>query len=239
MKPIDIVAVTFNRIAFTRQFYRHLVDRTRTPFRLIVVDNGSTDGTVEFLQECKRVDSLVLFDNNRGIHCAKNAGLKLVQSRPYYVDTDNDILCPDLEPDWIARLVDLMDRYSDYGAIACRPQAMVGSPGDFWDGCGEIKDASRAGASLRIMRTEQVKQVGGWRNVVKPGRNNEEQWIADKFRQIGFRVGYASQLYCWHCFCENWGYKDIPMEVHGHRPIWPLPSTYDQIKCDAKTWEPL
>lgn len=237
-EQIDIVMVTFNRLEYTRKAIEHIKARTTTPHRLIVVDNGSTDGTMEYLTTRDLVDEYVLGMSNRGIHWAQNTGLAKVESR-YYVSTDNDCLCPKLIPDWLSQLAELLDRHKDIAAISCRPQVMVGSQGGMFAGCGEIKEVSHAGASLRMMRTSAVRFAGGWEKTTNPGRNHEERWIAARLREIGYRVGYSRDVRCWHQFGENWGYKDIPIETHGHNPIYPPPEAYDKIKVDPKTWEPL
>ena len=62
MKTIDIVLVTYNRLAFTKQTLKSILDRTKFPFRLIVVDNASTDGSGSFLLTEKakgNIDELV------------------------------------------------------------------------------------------------------------------------------------------------------------------------------------
>ena len=234
---IDIVMVSCDRLAYTRQFVEHLWSRTDTPFRLIAVDNGSTDGSAEYLEASDAVSNFVPLDKNGGIHAAKNAGLALVESEPYYVDTDNDALVPSLQPDWLERLIGLMDRHPEYGAIACRPQVMVGEPSNRFDNCGEIREMDHAGAWLRIMRTAAVKRAGGWRKDAGPGRNNEDLWIAGKLRTQGLKVGVARDVRCCHLFGRNWGYPEGT--PHGHKPTNPPPEHWDAIRLDPATWEPL
>ena len=237
---VDIVIATWQRLDFTKACINHIVERTRTPYRIIVVDNGSTDGSQEWLSNCPHVDTLVLSEANYGIHWAWNTGLSLVRSKPYFVTTDNDILAPALEPDWLSRLVALMDEFPQYGAVACRPQVLVGERGDLFEDADLVVCRPWVGASLRIMRTDVVRMVGGWRREKIPGRDNEERWIADKLHQVGLSVGYARDIRCWHMFGENWGYPaDMQPEEHGHRPVWPLPEHWDKIECDPDTWEPL
>lgn len=45
----DIFVQTFNRLDFTKATLEGIIEDTSLPFRLIVVDNHSTDGTVEYL----------------------------------------------------------------------------------------------------------------------------------------------------------------------------------------------
>jgi GT2 family glycosyltransferase len=46
----SIVIVTHNQVGYTRQCIDSIRERTDEPYELIVVDNGSTDGTVEWLK---------------------------------------------------------------------------------------------------------------------------------------------------------------------------------------------
>lgn len=238
---IDIVCTTFNRFSHTSQFIKHLSERTKTPYRLIVVDNNSTDETQAYLLAMKEqgiIHHLILLGENYGIHMAKNYGLELVRSEPYYIDTDNDLLCADLEPDWVQKLIDIMDKNPQYGAIACRPQVLVGSGENAFDNPGEVVKFDHVGAHLRIMRTQAVRDAGGWEKIWDAKRNHEDVHIARALEKLGLETGYAKNVRCWHMFATNWGYGDMPVEEHGHREMWPPPEHYDTIinSFDPKTW---
>jgi len=238
---IDIVCVTFNRLEHTKAFIGHLVERTTTPYRLIVVDNNSTDGTQEYLMNLKLdgvIGHLILLQENYGIHAAKNAGLALVRSEPYYIDTDNDLLCAKLEPDWISQLVDLMDKNPQYGAISCRPQVLVGNGDGAFENPGEVIKFDHVGAHLRIMRTQAVRDAKGWEKTWEAKRNHEDVYIARELEKLGFDTGYAKNVRCWHQFSKNWGYEDLKLEEHGHNEMWPPSEFYDTVinSFDTETW---
>ena len=242
MNRMDIVMTTYNRIEFTRKAVSYIFGRTKVPYRLIVVDNNSVDGTQDMLLDFKKqgvVHHLILLEENYGIHMAKNYGLSLVRSEPYYIDTDNDLLCPDLRPDWITQLSTLMDKLPNYGAIACRPQVLVGRGGDEFKDVVGVKEFNHIGAHLRIMRTKAVREVGGWEKTWSANRNHEDKFIATALQNKGLKVGYAKDIRCWHIFGENWGYKSIKREEHGHNEMWPPSEHWDTIidKFDQKTWK--
>ena len=55
MQPIDIIIATYNRRELLEQMIREIEERTKTPYRLIVVDNHSTaDDTVDYVQQLKK-----------------------------------------------------------------------------------------------------------------------------------------------------------------------------------------
>jgi len=236
---IDIVIVSCERLDFTKKSVTMLHERTRTPYKLIVVDNGSADGSAEWLVDALGeglVDELLLLDENCGIHWAWNAGLDMVDSARF-VTTDNDIICPDLEPDWLSQLISLMDRNPDFGSISLRPQVFVGGIPGWSDDC-EVVEVPWAGAVLRIMRTDVVKDAGGWERIKRKGRDSEERWIAGRLHEAGYKVGIARDIFAWHMFGKAWGYKNLSIEDQGHRRMSPPSEHYDNIRVDRLTLHP-
>ena len=222
-KMTDIVMTTWNRPEITYQVIRTLAKNTTTPSRLIVVDNGSEEDMQDELikmNESGLIDKLILLENNIGLEPAKNIGLKEVESE-YFISTDNDCLPmkPDKDGDWLSKLIDLMERHKQYAAISCRTQVMIGT-GNIFDGKEEfdIIQFPWPGGSLRIMRTDLVKRVGGWNDNIK-SRGNEERYICGELHKLGWETGFAVRVKCYHMFGNgNWGYL-VPPEEHGHNPV--------------------
>lgn len=230
---VDIVMITYFRRAFTEKVLNHLFDRTpNESFRLIVVDNGSTDGTPEMLREKLRVyDELILLPENYGLEYAKNIGLDRVTT-PRFIDTDNDCLVPLLDPPWIDQLNGLMDTHPEFGAIALRCQIHVGV-GPLFKDAPEVKEFSVAGGSMRLMDTALVRGVGGWRD--EKGQNRSEEWhISNKLRAKGKKVGYSRDIFTHHMFGEDhkWGYGEYDHK-HGNRSCPYVDSMFniDPITC--------
>lgn len=230
-KPVDIVLVTWNRLQMSIMVIDTIIKNTREGnFRLIVVDNGSEPDLQQILKDYKdngAIDELVLNDTNLGLEPARNQGLELVKSYPYFICADNDCLPerPKDGFDWIDRMVDLMDRHPTYGAITCRMQVMVGT-GNIFDGKEdqEIVEFPHPGGAFRIMRTDLIKTIGGWRDEV-PSRGQEERYIGGEINKRGYQTGYATNIHTYHMFgdetTDNWGYpKDWQPEESGHSEVW-------------------
>lgn len=224
-EKMDIVMTSWNRPQFTYTAIESIVRNTQSPYRLIVVDNGS-EGSMQMqlrrmLDEGK-IQTLVLFDHNYGLEYAKHRAMTFVDSR-LFVSTDNDILAYEYHPDWLSRLEVLMDKYPEYAAIGCRPQILVGTGNIFEGKTEEVIPFTHVPGYLRIMRTDWVKHVGAWRDE-RELRGHEEYWISQKLQDQGFKVGWAREVCCWHLFGEeNWGYGNLPVEKHGHSPVSALP----------------
>ena len=90
---LSVVVVTWNGLELNRLCLESLVARTEWPnLEILVVDNASTDGTVELLAEMQRRDPrirAILNSENRGFAAASNTGLAAA-SGDYLVLLNND-----------------------------------------------------------------------------------------------------------------------------------------------------
>jgi glycosyltransferase involved in cell wall biosynthesis len=116
---ISIILPTYNRLAFLEEAIRSIASQEFQDWELIVVDDGSTDGTGEYLaQRLSILDQpcQYIYQNNQGAYAARNRGLD--ESRGTYVafyDSDDSWL-----PHHLRDCVEAMERYRDvdwvYGA---------------------------------------------------------------------------------------------------------------------------
>jgi GT2 family glycosyltransferase len=102
---VSIVVVTFDNLVFNRLCLESLLANTAGPeWELLVVDNGSTDGTVEYLQELATGDArvrLIFNGENRGFAAANNQALAAA-SGEILVLLNNDTIVP---PGWLEKLI--------------------------------------------------------------------------------------------------------------------------------------
>lgn len=108
-----IMMVTYNRLDLTKRMLDSFFPNTIGPYHLIIVDNGSTDGTQEWLTEMVKENAakITLHFNkeNKGIAVGRNQGLQLadtlVPEAEYLCTIDNDI---DVHYDWLRQCIDLI-----------------------------------------------------------------------------------------------------------------------------------
>ncbi len=232
-KPIDIVLITWYRPELTKMVIEAIHQNTkRENFNLIVVDNNSPQEMKDMLQEYvdkDYIDNLIVNEFNKGLEPARNQGLADVES-DLFICADNDCLPPRMVDgkDWVERMVELMDNNPEYAAISLRTQVMIGT-GNPFDGHEqeEILDFPHPGGSYRIMRTDLVKKIGGWRDHME-GRGTEERYICGRLREMGYLTGFAVHIRTLHLFGkrgtfgdDRWGYpKEWKPEQTGHSDIW-------------------
>ncbi len=87
-----------------------------TDFETILVDNGSTDGSVEFVKEFYTEIRLLELGENLGFTGACNAGYSQASGR-LIILLNNDT---EVEPTWLAAIVDAFERHPDVGIIASK-----------------------------------------------------------------------------------------------------------------------
>ncbi len=236
---IDIVIISYYRPEFTWKTLDAINENTTTPHRVIVVDNGSDSETLDMLWDAREAglaDILVLLDKNYGLEPAKNIGLALVRSE-LYVDTDNDILVPPVnqDGDWLTHVKKLMEKDENLAAIALSPQVFIGAnKEEMFKDAPEVLIRDFVGGSMRLMRTDVVGEAGGWRSNPKDmteANRSEEKYICSQLRKMGYKVGYARDIQCYHMFGddEQWGYGEVE---HYHRDQWPRPKDSNFISYD-------
>ena len=99
---VDIVIPTWNGRELLEPCLKSIVGQSYKRFQITVVDNGSTDGTVSFLQEEFPDVQVVSFPVNTGFSVAVNAGIQ-AGTHPLIFLLNNDT---ELAPDCLEQLVD-------------------------------------------------------------------------------------------------------------------------------------
>lgn len=110
---VDAVVVNYNGARTLGRCLRALCEQTRPPRAIVVVDNGSTDGSLEELRQRVPAIRLVELGENRGIAAARNAGLAVTRSE-LVLSVDADVY---LSPDALERMLDAQVRHG--AALVC------------------------------------------------------------------------------------------------------------------------
>jgi len=118
--PIDIIVVTYNRIKYFKTFVKFLYSSTNYNFRLIVVDNGSIDGTREYIEQLGRAGKVwkyVFTSENLPLAKAFTEGFKHVESELFVTVADDMVINPELKHDWLRIFKAKMDSDQSIGSI--------------------------------------------------------------------------------------------------------------------------
>lgn len=98
-KKVTIIIPNYNGLSFMEPCMAALERQTCRDFDVLVVDNGSTDGSVEWLKE-REIPSVFL-EENTGFSGAVNTGIRAAKTA-YVILLNNDT---EAEPDYVAGLL--------------------------------------------------------------------------------------------------------------------------------------
>lgn len=118
--PVTIIILTWNGLDYTRRCISSLRRFTREEdYELIVVDNGSTDGTVEYLQKLDNI-TLILNKENVGFVRGNNQAIKMLEGKSDVILLNNDTEVPHDQGEWLSRLQKTAYSSDDIGIVGCR-----------------------------------------------------------------------------------------------------------------------
>ena len=119
MKKVAVVILNYNGKKFLEQFLPNVIENTdATLADIVVADNASTDGSVEFMKQAFPDIRLIVNDFNGGFATGYNQALRQVDAE-YYVLLNSDI---EVTHHWIEPIVELMD--ADQSIAACQPKIL-------------------------------------------------------------------------------------------------------------------
>lgn len=218
--PIAVVILNWNGQHWLQRFLPGVVAATGGDARVIVADNGSTDGSVAWVQDhCPGVE-VVRNATNLGFAGGYNEALKQVDAE-LYVLLNSDV---EVMPGWIPALAGYLRRHPEMAA--CQPKVLshgqrdrfehAGAAGGFIDRNGypfcrgrifEITEQDHGqydderevfwatGACLMI-RAEAFRAAGGFDASLFA--HMEEIDLCWRLKRTGWRIGYTAATTVYH-----------------------------------------
>lgn len=184
---VSVVIPVRNGEKYLSQAIESVLAQTYRDLELLIVDDGSTDGTAAIIKRCADRDPRIrcLTQENRGVAAAGNRGLEEARSEwAARLDADDAFL-----PEKLERQVALLDRNPDakiVGTLACfidhagRPLGLVGTegpftPAEFFRLVREDRPIYFVNSST-LMHRETVLSLGGYRDAFAPAED-VDLWI--------------------------------------------------------------
>lgn len=114
---VSVVILTWNGIDYTKKCLQSLKENTDyLNYKIIVVDNGSTDGTVEYLEKIKDI-TLIKNKENLGFVKGNNIALEKITDGDVIL-LNNDIIIT--QKNWITKLNEVAYMDKKTGIVGCR-----------------------------------------------------------------------------------------------------------------------
>ena len=125
---VSVVVTCYNKRAYVAESLDSVIKQTYSPLELVIVDDGSTDGSRELLEDfAAHHDNVTLMTQpNQGVSAARNAGIRAAKGI-YVMSLDADDL---LEPTYVERCVEVLDEHSDVKVVQTRARCFGGREGE-------------------------------------------------------------------------------------------------------------
>ncbi len=128
---IAVVILNWNGLKMLQTYLPTLVARTTHPGAFIVVaDNGSTDGSLEWMRQEYPAIRTIAFDRNYGFTGGYNRALREIDA-DYYVLINSDI---EVGEGWLQPLVAFMEEHPEVGV--CQPKVLSMASRDTFEYAG-------------------------------------------------------------------------------------------------------
>lgn len=116
-KTVSIIIPVFNNVEYTKQCLKALIENTpNSPYEVVIVDNGSTDGTKEALKCLRGSVKIISNRENLGFAKACNQGAAAADGN-YLVFLNNDTK---VQPGWSRELVKVLENDPGVGAVGSK-----------------------------------------------------------------------------------------------------------------------
>ena len=203
LPAVSVVVTNWNGRRFLADCLNALNAQTWQDFEIIVVDNGSTDGSVQWLREYWSSVRVIANSENLGFPAAVNQGIQ-ASAAVHVATLNNDT---QVEPGWLAALVETIESDSRVGMCASKmlfahSPEVINSAGVCidraciaWDWQGGEPDANQelqpsqvfgACAGAALYRRAMLEEIGGFDQ--------------DFFMYLeDVDVAWRARLAGWHC----------------------------------------
>lgn len=214
MKLISIVIPIYNVIEYLNATIMSAINQTNKNIEIILVDDGSTDGSADLCDIYQKKDSRikVIHKENGGLSSARNAGAKIATG-DYIMLLDGDDF---LSLDAVERLVNVLEKYPsdviqfEYTEVEtedrldknCQQRIFsetieqAHTPYEFFERL-YAKGGVYASGCTKLFKKELIQSIP-FRNI----RHEDEMWCTEAF-QHEMTVTYISDVLYYYVMREN------------------------------------
>lgn len=241
---VSFLMLTWNRKVFVEKSFQAFYDKKtkNLDYEFLILDNGSSDGTVELLKELSKNDTRI-----KVIYNAENKGLKPYKKLfykakgKYIITIDDDVL--DYPLNFPSSLVNALEVAHDFGYIAL----------------DVLQNQYTNGAKPALDKYKEVEYksfviqegpVGGWCTALRRKdfnrfkikfffkrmsmKNGDDKILNKLISQLGLKRGVLKDVKCFHAcgpyYSKKFGFLNRDMEKYHKVGMSHMVKTYQKQK---------
>ncbi|MFH1485419.1 MAG: glycosyltransferase [Chloroflexota bacterium] len=229
---VSMVILTHNQLDYTRLCVESIQKHTQVPYELIFVDNGSQDGTLDYLRAIPGA-KVIANEANLGFAMGCNQGMAAA-SGDYIMLLNNDVVVTD---DWLKRMVHVAETIPEVGLVGPMSNYVSGvqlvsqvpyeSDLEKMQSFARLFSGQNTGKGLFVHRAigfcllikrDVVERIGGLDPLFGTG-NFEDDDFCLRAQLAGYRIWIAKDVFIHHfgsrtfagakidyskCMLDNW-----------------------------------
>ncbi len=244
----SIIILVLNQLEHTRACLDSIVAHTPLPHEVIIVDNGSTDGTPEYLKSWQAAHAnctVIRNESNRGFAGGNNQGLAVARGEQVVL-LNNDTVVTD---GWLEAMLAVITRYPDTGLVGPASNRVSGPQlvrEAAYKNMAEMHEFARnfaranAGKSFEVVRAvgfcllatrAVIAKIGGLDEGFGSG-NFEDDDFCLRAQLAGFRTRIACDSFVHHTGSQTFAGQKIDYRVSMQRN-WDIFRTKWQLPVEA------
>ncbi len=180
---VSVVIPVYNTEEYLREALDSIVNQTLKDIEIICVNDGSTDGSAEILGEYAKKDSRIsiITQENKGLSCARNAGIMKAKGKYIYFMDSDDIL----EANTLEELIPVMEEkeldvfFFDGESFAEDPELITAYYQTAYKRSRAYDDVYEGAELLKLFRQENKYSQSACLQILKTSflRNNDIYFI--------------------------------------------------------------
>ncbi|MBI2821321.1 MAG: glycosyltransferase family 2 protein [Acidobacteria bacterium] len=210
---VSVVVLNYNGLRYLADCFASLAAQTYRPLEVICVDNGSTDGSVDFIRRDFPQVRLICLEQNVGFAAGNNCGFRAARGSYMAILNNDATACPG----WVQQLMQAAQQHPEYGMFGSKI-LLRDAPGRldkvghlmYWDGqnkglgSGELdgKQFSRPAeiffpdGCAALYRRSLLEDVGGFDEKFFAYGDDADLGIRARLR--GWKAYYVPEAKVWH-----------------------------------------
>ena len=186
ISEISVVIPLYNKAAEIERTLRSVLAQSVQPREIIVVDDGSTDGSAEIVERVASPLVRLVRQQNAGVSAARNKAISLASGRWVALLDGDDRWCED----YLLTMAQLIERYPDCGAYGSafyvdNGDKLVVADTPKSEGVVDFFEESMSRyvliPSAAILRRDLVVELGGFPEGMRMG---EDQYLWTKIARV-------------------------------------------------------